>query len=310
MKFNLSNLNLNLLVALDALIKEQSVTGASLRLNLTQSAVSNILKQLREVFNNEILIRGQSGKMVATEFALQVAPQLSQILNSIESLIEKRTFDYLADSASFKVAISDYAGLMIVPELTAKISKLSSRLNITYVIQNHTPCQAELEDQNIDLVIGIFNSLPANLYITTLYEEHIVCVACESNTKILNDTISMEDFVSNNRLLVTTKDLNIQSLQSSKIISQLGYKRQPPQFIFHDIHLALLSLVNTDMVYLTYSKIAQKLQSFAKINFCRCPFEYPDVKVQLIWQRKNNSRLDHQWLRDFIKQNFSLINNG
>jgi DNA-binding transcriptional LysR family regulator len=79
-------LDLNLLVVLDALLQEHSVSKAAARLNLSQPAVSSALRRLREYFGDEILVT-QGKRMVPTPLAQSIAPQVVQILADIEALI-------------------------------------------------------------------------------------------------------------------------------------------------------------------------------------------------------------------------------
>ncbi len=82
-------LDLNLLVVLDALLREHSVSKAAQLLNLSQPAVSSALKRLREFFNDEILVV-QGKRMVPTALALKIAPLVSRILADTEALIALR----------------------------------------------------------------------------------------------------------------------------------------------------------------------------------------------------------------------------
>ncbi len=82
-------LDLNLLVVLDALLREHSVSRAARHLNLSQPAVSSALKRLRDYFNDDILVV-QGKRMVPTAHAQSIAPLVSQILGEIEALIALR----------------------------------------------------------------------------------------------------------------------------------------------------------------------------------------------------------------------------
>ena len=81
---NLRQLDLNLLVALDVLIAEASVTKAAKRLNMSQSAMSHALKRLRTILNDDILIR-TSKQMEVTPYARQISDRIHQILSEIQS---------------------------------------------------------------------------------------------------------------------------------------------------------------------------------------------------------------------------------
>ena len=110
---NLRQFDLNLLLALDALLKEKNVTRAAERLFMSQPAMSGMLARLRQSFDDELLVRvGRNFEL--TEFAAGIAERVHQCVLELEELVgSKPSFSPAAETRSFSIAASDYAVLLL-----------------------------------------------------------------------------------------------------------------------------------------------------------------------------------------------------
>ncbi|MBU2222415.1 MAG: LysR family transcriptional regulator, partial [Gammaproteobacteria bacterium] len=106
---NISKIDLNLLVYLDVLLREKNVTRAANQLSITQPAMSNGLKRLRDLLNDPILVRTSDG-MVPTERAKELAPVVRGILLTLEETLQpNRDFEPQHSHRVFRIMASDYA---------------------------------------------------------------------------------------------------------------------------------------------------------------------------------------------------------
>lgn len=116
---NLQKVDLNLIVYLDVLLREKNVTRAAEQLGITQPAMSNILRRLRSLFNDPLLVRSSEG-MTPTERACELQPRIREILSDVGMLLEPRTeFRPYSTSRVFRIMTSDYAE----PRLCHALSK-------------------------------------------------------------------------------------------------------------------------------------------------------------------------------------------
>src|SRR5690606_22985887 len=114
---NTGKVDLNLLVYLDVLLRELNVTRAAEQLGITQPAMSNGLRRLRDMFNDPLLIRSSDG-MKPTERALDLQPKVRQILAETQHLLEpKQEFKAIASRRVFRIMVSDYAEATLIPTL-------------------------------------------------------------------------------------------------------------------------------------------------------------------------------------------------
>src|SRR3954451_11317980 len=133
---NLRSVDLNLLVALDALLTELHVTRAAEKVGLSQPAMSNALSRLRHIFKDDLLVRTSTG-MQATPRALELAEPTRQVLRKIERVFDRDTdFDPAASERTFAIRLSDLLGLMLLPPLMEELGSTAPSLSFDVV---HTP---------------------------------------------------------------------------------------------------------------------------------------------------------------------------
>src|SRR5262245_25502716 len=114
----LRSFDLNLLLVLDALLAEKHVTRAAQRLRLTQSATSHALARLRDLLDDPLLVRGAGGSLVLTPRAAELEPAVRRALDALDTAIRGApTFDPANARRSFRLAMTDFAELILLPPL-------------------------------------------------------------------------------------------------------------------------------------------------------------------------------------------------
>ncbi|VXB70533.1 LysR family transcriptional regulator [Pseudomonas sp. 8AS] len=158
---NILTFDLNLLRVLDALLRERNVSRAAERLALSQPAVSNALGRLRDLLDDPLLVRvGRA--MQPTPRALALETPIRDALQRIEqSLGEGAPFDPASSRQRFRIAVTDYVELILMPRLLAVLAERAPGLQID--IQHLSPSlPAEALDKGeLDLVLGRFEQVPA-----------------------------------------------------------------------------------------------------------------------------------------------------
>lgn len=177
---NLYRINLNLLKVFSVLMREQHVSDAAKRLHLTQSAISNSLQQLREIFQDELLVRGPK-KMLPTKKALLLAPRIDQALSQLEeSLFHTDEFNYRTSERIFNLGMTDSAEYIILPKLYEQLKNLAP--NVSLKILNYNDFSTEnFENKKIELYIGLEKKVPKQLIAERLFSDNSVCVAHASH---------------------------------------------------------------------------------------------------------------------------------
>jgi DNA-binding transcriptional LysR family regulator len=152
---NLSSVNLNLLAALDALLSEGSVTRAARRLGVTQSAMSNSLHRLRDLFGDPLFQRAGRG-VVPTARALAIKQRLHDGLALLGSTLATEGFDPSRSERTFVLAMSDYVEFVLVPPLLRRLAAEAPGVRVAVVPWGLHEVPAALAAGEVDLVLGYY----------------------------------------------------------------------------------------------------------------------------------------------------------
>lgn len=163
----LGRLDLNLLVALEALIEEGSVSRAAERLFITQSAMSKTLGRLRELFDDPLFMRTGAG-MVPTPRTEQLARQLPQVLLSVQDMLAPLNFDPLSHVGEFNLLLQGHMGVWMMPPLIERLSKSAPHIRLSALTRVDKPFE-QLDNGKLDFVLQPqLHDYPADLRLTTL----------------------------------------------------------------------------------------------------------------------------------------------
>jgi DNA-binding transcriptional LysR family regulator len=154
---NLSSLDLNLLVALDALLREVNVSRAAMRIGLSQPAASHALQRLRELIGDPLLVRS-GARMELTPRALALRAPLAQTLDQVRALFVPDDFDAARSERRFRLMMPDLAVELLMPPLMEKITRLAPNVTIDVVPWRGPAIFTAEFARTIDMVISIGNA--------------------------------------------------------------------------------------------------------------------------------------------------------
>lgn len=179
---NLSAIDLNLLVVLDAVLAERSVSRAARRLHVTAPAISNALSRLRATLDDPIVTRSGRG-IVPTPRALELAPAVSRALADLESALGARAFDAKTAAPQLTLAIADAGQLARLPRLAALLSRELPRATLRVVGVDTMVALGGLASTEVDAAIGVHDPAPG-ITRRALYEEHTVVIARRGHPRL------------------------------------------------------------------------------------------------------------------------------
>ena len=160
---NIAKVDLNLLVYLDVLLREGSVTKAANQLSITQPAMSNGLKRLRDLFKDPLLVRTSDG-MTPTKRALELQPTIRDVLSRLESSIQPETdFDPLTSERTFRIMTSDYAESTLLLELVGRLTDLAPNITLDLITPSDVTFH-DVEQGKVDMAINRFEELPLSFH--------------------------------------------------------------------------------------------------------------------------------------------------
>ncbi len=163
----LGKLDLNLLVALEALLEERHVSRAAERLFISQSAMSKTLGRLRELFDDPLFIRQASG-MVPTPRAVALSLQLPQVLQAVQTIVAPTEFDPLMYAGKVKLLVEGHMGVWLIPSLLKRLASSAPKALLRTWASAKLPL-ALLASGDLDFVIqGERQSYPPEYRLKTL----------------------------------------------------------------------------------------------------------------------------------------------
>jgi DNA-binding transcriptional LysR family regulator len=173
---SISQLDLNLLVVLDAVLAERSVVRAARRLHVTPPAISNALARLRAALDDPLVIRSGRG-IVPTPRAVELAPTIARALGELDQAIHGQAFDPAATRREFTLAIADSGQLVRLPHIALLLGKEMPRARLRVVGIDTLLSSGGLGGTEVDVAIAALRDKAPGIRMTTLYEERTVLVA-------------------------------------------------------------------------------------------------------------------------------------
>ena len=293
----LASLDLNLLVALDALLSEASVTRAAARVRLSQPALSASLAKLRRHFGDELLRRvGNSYEL--TPLALQLKQRTGFALDAVDRVFASQpVFDPGRESGrEFRVLGSDYSMAVVGQAVSPLLSRRAPGVRLRLVhhsteIVDHA-AEALRTVDGILLPHGYLSDLPR----TDLYEDEWVCLVATDNARI-GDHLTMTDLAE--LPWAMTYHTQTASTPAGRQLQMLGVV--PRVQVVVESFLALPYLIaGTDLIALVQRRLAARLVAAGDVRALPCPFDAVRLVQALWWHPINEHDPAHIWLRDLL----------
>jgi DNA-binding transcriptional LysR family regulator len=295
----LSGVNLNLLTVLNTLLKEKNVSKAGKKLNLTQPTISNSLKQLRVIFDDELLFRGPGNKMLLTYKAKSLIVPVGETISKIQSVFKsEENFDPKLNEYHFRIGMSDYASIIYLPKIMEVIDKFSDNIGIEVVHLNNMWTYDDFTEHNIDLAIGNYAVDNPVIMKERLFKSHIVCIGAKNHPAFQSQSLTMKDFLKYKHLQVFYKK-EFWADVDGIILNKTGGKRDIVLQVPHML-VALSLIKNSEYICLVSDKIASK---YAEKYGCavRCsPINFPGSVYSLYWSKADCGNPANKWMRKII----------
>jgi DNA-binding transcriptional LysR family regulator len=294
---NLRALDLNLLVILDALLREGGVTGAAARLNLTQPAVSIALRRARAVFGDPLLVRSGAG-MRPTPVAEALAPRLAEALAGVSSLFAARSFDPATATRDFVLSASDLAEILVLPGLVSALYAAAPGVGLTVRSVDSVPLQSsEARDGQLDLTIGGM-PLPGPPYLgAVLFEDDFVILA-RTGHPAMSRPLSVETFAALPQALVSPQG-STPGGPIDTALAGFGLKRRIALSLTRFAALPAV-LAQSDLVACVPRALAARPAFSGPVCSHDLPFASPGYALRMLWHRRHDADPAHRWLRSTV----------
>ncbi len=303
---NISKIDLNLLVYLDVLLREGSVTKAANQLSITQPAMSNGLKRLRDLFKDPLLVRTSEG-MTPTKRALELRPVIRDVLSQLETSIQPETdFDPETSTRTFRIMTSDYAESTLLLELIDTINEQAPHITLDLITPSDVTFH-DVEQGRVDMAINRFDDLPLSFHQKVIWYDNFSCVFAKSND--IANKFNLDSYLKAKHIWVSKTGfgigVGIDPNEVQKLgwvdaeLTKLGKKRNIRVFTRH-YHAALQLAKTQNLIATLPSRAARIYADDPELEITAPPFDIPPIALKMAWSALLHHDAGHMWLRRLI----------
>ncbi|MGN8247853.1 LysR family transcriptional regulator [Pseudomonas sp. SMV7] len=292
----LRKIDLNLLLALHALLCEKHVTRAALRLHRSQPAVSHALAQLRKHFDDPLLVR-QHGHMVLTSRAQSLVGPLQDALNTLNGLLAAPQFDPAKAQRRFRLSLSDYASRIILPPLLRHLRQVAPGVDLAISQASREAMLAQLLDGELDLAMGLFPAPPEEITTEALFADDFISVA-DCQVLPASGGLALEDWLARPHVLMAMRPDAFDEIE--RALAALGLRRRIALALPH-WSAAVEVLAGTDLILTVARRAAGSLQQHPTLRQFTPPLTIAPFDYQQAWHIRKNNDPGHRWLRETVR---------
>jgi len=293
----LRNLDLNLLPALDALLRERNVTRAAAQLGLSQPAVSAALGRLRRHFGDELLHRS-GNQYELTPLAQQLRAPTEVALSGVHRVFDASpAFDPASSDRTFRLMMSDYATSIFGERLVRRLADVAPGVRLQ--LNQTEPAFVDNAAETLRSVDGVIlpHGFLKDIPVTDLYEDTWVCVVSPDNDAV-GEELTMDDV----RTLawVVLWNLPTAFAPAARQLNLLGV--EPRVDITVDSFMTVPFLIaGTRRIAVLQTRLANRLAATAGVRLLPCPWDAMPLKEAFWWHPSHRRDPAHQWLRGFLQ---------
>lgn len=291
---NLRRLDLNLLVTLDALLAERSVTGAARRLHLSQPSVSVQLRKLRGFFDDPLLLPGARG-MRPTARADALREPLRLALVELDSAVRpSRSFDPAQTDVTWRVGAADYGELVILVPALARLRAEAPGTRLAVLQLQPSQIIRQTESGDLDLCLHTMDDAPPGLRSRMLFREHYVLVGRADHPR-LRRRPSLAQFRALEHVVMSPEGGGFVGV-TDRVLARAGMSRRVVLSVPH-FQSAVAAVASSDLVAMLPSRLVAGRQDLSAVA---APVDVPGFDMAMVWHERSHRDPAHQWLRERI----------
>lgn len=313
---NFHTLDLNLLRVFDEVMAERSLTRAARNLSLSQPAVSNALRRLREVLGDALVQRSGQG-MAPTPRGLAIWPAVREALQRLQESLIPNTFVAAQANSNFVIAMADATAAELIPGLIETMENEAPGVSLRVVPLTTRDPRKLLEEETCDLAVGYFPAVLADLTARAqsgepvsfmhqrLYDGDYVCVMRKGHA-LASGPFTLARFCSARHMLVSFSGKPFGFIDEA--LAALGRKRNVVLTV-NQFFTAGRVVAQSNLLTILPRHFVRVTGFAGQLVQRPLPFEVSPVNVDALWHRRLQQSGAHAWLRqgiaDAAKQAFS-----
>ncbi|WP_199227211.1 LysR family transcriptional regulator [Aminobacter sp. AP02] len=291
---DLRRIDLNLLVALEALLDEKNVTRAAHRLGMSQPAASRALGRLRALFSDALLVDGPGGYVLSSR-AEEVRPVLSWILAGVGEMLEANAFDPATATGRIRLLTPDLQAASLAPYLLARLAHEAPLLDLDIDAPGSHGLDL-LERGDADAMVALIDEAPAGIRRRRLYDEELVTLMRADHPALAGE-FTLERFLALEHIVVSVTGVGPAPVD--EVLARMGRTRRVklrvPNF-FAAVEIAARS----DLIMTLPSSLARAAANMRRLVSLPPPFDLKSFTMSLAWHARQQDAPRHIWLRRVI----------
>ncbi|MCU0733243.1 MAG: LysR family transcriptional regulator [Hyphomonas sp.] len=290
---DLRRADLNLLVILNALLEERSVTRTASRLGMSQPAVSRSLARLRLLFADALLVDGPGGYVLSAR-AEELRPGLRTLLASVGDLLDRNAFDPRHATGVVRLVMTDLEAAVLAPPLIAALAEQAPDVALEIILPGSRPMDA-LEHDTADAVVGVIDAAPAGIRKRAVYRDDFVTMM-RADHPAAGQAVDLERFLELGHVVVSITGAGRAWVDLA--LDRMGRERKVTASV--PSFLAAVEIVaKTDLVMTLPASLARIADRF---HLARQPppLDLEPVVMSLVWHARHQEAPRHVWLRELI----------
>jgi DNA-binding transcriptional LysR family regulator len=294
----LADVDLNLLVTLDALLAQRSVTKAARQLGLGQPATSAALARLRAMLEDPLLVRTAQG-MTLTARAEELREPLREILARIDqALSPPERFEPGQASRTFVLHTTDYFELVLLPPLCEQLGVEAPGVRVEVRAVGDKRLAQELASGCDLAIVPRRDEEPAGIYRQVLFEEGLSCLVRRDHPTV-GRSLTIDEYAALGHVMVSPRGGARGHVD--RVLAERGLERRilltTPHFL-----VAPAVVARTDLVATVAERLARAVADSWNLRIVPLPFEMPAVPQVALWHERNHRDPGHRWLRSLLSR--------
>jgi len=304
---NFRTLDLNLLRVFDEVMSERSLTRAARNLSLTQPAISNAMRRLREALGDELVQRSGQG-MEPTPRALAIWPSVREALHQLQQSLAPSHFEPSRANNTFVIAMADATAGELIPGLMHSIETEAPGVSVQLAPLTTRDPRRSLEDESIDLAVGYFPAVMADLTARAqvgkavnftherLYEGEYVCVMRRDHP-LASGPMSLNRFCNARHMLVSFSGQAYGFVDEA--LTAIGRQRRVVLTV-NQFFTAARVAARSDLLTVLPRHFLNMTGIVENITARDLPMAVPKVHVDALWHRRADGDAGHRWMRQTL----------
>ncbi len=296
---NLSAIDTNLLVALRALLHEQTVSGAARSVGLAQSSMSHALARLRDHFGDPLLVRSGRG-MALTERAGALVLPVEEAVAQLERVFEPGTaFDPAKSDRKFDIVATDNIEAYLLPRLMPALSQEAPHVRLRI---HHLPedWMRALNDGQADLKLGREYAIPDRFHSEHLYEERFTCVVRQGHP-FRSPKPTLKEFAELHHIAVVPGSVAGRASRGfvDDVLAARGLQRHVALTVSHFL-VAPHVVAASDLALTASERLITPFLRSLRLRTLQLPLPIEPYRLTQVWARRSHADASHRWLRGMI----------